>query len=150
MPAAFPGAVGMPSVQLLAEKSGQVRQGGKQRHFHVALSGQALQHGGKPKCDSVVSSHGKEIAEGEQNNVAVTQSLPNAVGANVLFRLFLPLKLRDDPLAFFGGEPIRLPWPVRQVNQSDQTQEDRWDSFKDEEPPPASQTKPGKSKQQAR
>src|SRR5713226_5951486 len=150
MPAAFPRAVGMPSVQLLGQEARQVRQGGQKRDFHVALTGQALQHGGQPKRDSVVSRRRKEIAEREQDDVTMTKCLPNAVGANVVLGFFLPVELRNNPLAFLGGKPIRLPWPVRQINQSDQTQQDRWDSFEDEEPPPASQTEPGEAQKQAR
>jgi len=142
MPAAFPGSVGMPSVQLLSQKARQVRQGSKKCHSQVALSGQALQYGGKPKCDPVISSDRKEIAEREENNVTMTQGLPNAVGANVLLRFFLPIEFGSDPLALLGGEPVCLAWPVCEVNESNQTQQDRWDSFEDEELPPASQTEP--------
>src|ERR1700731_5488893 len=142
MPTALPGSIGMPPVHLLSQKTRQVRQRGKQRHFQIALPGQALQDGGKPKRDSVVSRQREEIAGGEQNNVAVTQSLPNAVGANFLLGFFLAIQLRNDPLAFLGGEPVRLPRPVRQVNQCDQAQYDSGNSFKNEKPPPASQTEP--------
>src|SRR5258708_33813968 len=98
----------MPPVNLLGQKTCQVRQRSKQRHFQIALSGQALQHGGKPKRDSVISSEREEIAGGEQNNVAVAQGLPNAVGANLLFGVVLAIQLRDDPLALLGGKPLRL------------------------------------------
>src|SRR5258708_34062968 len=97
MPAAFPRAVGMPSVQVLGQEARQVRQGGQKRDFHVALTGQALQHGGHRERDSVVSRRRKEMAERDQADVTSTKCLPKADSRTAVTAFVLRAELPNNP-----------------------------------------------------
>src|SRR5271165_1327399 len=149
MPPALTPLIGVPTIELLHHKAGNVWQRGEQRNAHVALPGHALQNGGEPKGDPVASRGCEEITQREQEDVTLGEGLPNGVGADLAFCFSLFLQLTGDPIAFVLREPTRLPRPVREVENRYHSKYNGWNSLQYEQPSPAFQTKPGDTEQQS-
>ena len=91
MPATLLGSIGMPSIHLLCDESGYIRQGCEKRHSQIALSGDAFQNCGQPKSNPITPCHRAEVAERQQNYIAIAQGFPNAKGTTAVLGLLLAL-----------------------------------------------------------
>src|ERR1700693_1142055 len=127
----------MPAIQLLCDESSDIRQSSQQGHLQIALSREAFQNGGEPKSNAVASGHGAEIAECQQDYIAVAESSPNAQGTMaIVLCLLFALWLFNEPRPLVRWQPTGLRRPVRQIEDRDHTEHDRRNAFQDEQPSP--------------
>src|SRR5580704_10065060 len=148
MPASLASSVRMPPIQLLHQKSCKVWQRSKQGHPDVTLPRKALQNARQPKRDPVTSGGRAEIAQRQQNDIALGECLPNGVRTNLLLRKFFLLQLLVNPIALIRPKPFGGSRPIRQIKSRNHAEHHRGNSFQYEQPSPASQAEPSNAQQQ--
>src|SRR5580693_8267376 len=147
MPASLASSVRMPPIQLLHQKSCKVWQRSKQGHPDVTLPRKSLQNARKPKRDPVTSCGRTEIAQRQQNDIALGECLPNGVRTNFPLRKFFLLQLPINPIALIRPEPFRGSRPIRQIKNRNHAKHHCGNSFQDEQPSPASEAEPSNAQQ---
>src|SRR5271166_2414769 len=103
VPLALARSVGVPTVHLLSDESGNVREGSQQRNFEIALAREVFQNGWQPERNAVTPRHGAEVATCQKDHITMTQCFPNTDGLMLVLRFFLSLQLGRDPRLLVVG-----------------------------------------------